>query len=407
MKCRACKKNISHIFLDLGFSPPSNEYINAADINKPELFYPLKTFICDNCWLVQTEDFVRSKDLFKNDYAYLSSTSKLWLEHSKKYVSFITKKLNLSKDSFVVELASNDGYLLHNFKKMNIPCLGVEPTIAAADISIKQGINVIVDFFSNNLALKIKEKFQKADLIIGNNVFAHVPDVNDFTKGMKSLLKKNGTITLEFPHLLKLIKGLQFDTIYHEHFSYFSLISAEYIFKKNNLKIYHVEELDTHGGSLRIFLSHINNDIKINSSVIRLLNKEKEYKLNKLATYSFFNKKVLSLKFDILNYLIRQKKSGKKIAAYGAAAKGNTLLNYLGVKSDLIDFVCDNSKLKQNKFLPGSHIPIVSDDFLYLHKPDLIIIFPWNISNEIIKSIDKKRLNSKFIKLIPKINILK
>jgi len=407
MKCRSCQKKLEHLFVDLGFSPPSNAYINKKNYNNPEVYFPLKVFVCHNCWLVQTQDFVQHDQLFHSEYAYLSSTSKSWLKHTKDYVNLIIEKLSLSKKSFVIEIASNDGYLLKNFVKKDIPCLGVEPTRSAAMISKKNKINVIIDFFTYKLSKIIANNYPKADLVIGNNVFAHVPDINDFVKGIKNILKTNGTLTLEFPHLLKLLKDLQFDTIYHEHFSYYSLTAIRGIFNRFNLKIYDVDILKTHGGSLRIYVCHDKAKINVRTNVANIINEEKIFNINKLSTYKNFQSEVLQLKNKVNLFLYTQKKLGKKIAGYGAAAKGNTLINYFGIKNDVLDFVCDNSKLKQNRYLPGSRIPIVTVDTLYKQNPDLIIIFPWNISNEIINSVDRTRLSGKFVVLVPKIKYLR
>lgn len=390
MKCRHCGSNLRNNFVNLGFSPPSNNYLNRSDLKNKETYLPLVVNVCHKCYLVQTEDYSSAGDLFSNDYAYFSSTSKSWLNHAKDYCENIINRINLSSSSFVVEVASNDGYLLKNFKEKKIPCVGVEPTLSTAESAEKKGIDVIKDFFGFKLSKKIKKKYGSADLICGNNVYAHVPDINDFTAGLKNLLKSSGTITLEFPHIYNLINFNQFDTIYHEHFSYLSLISVQKIFKKHNLKIYDVTELITHGGSLRIYACHYDFNLPISQNVSNIIKKEKEFGLNKIKTYQNFQKQSEKIKFEFLKFLLDSKLKGKLVAGYGAAAKGNTLLNYSGVKSDLVSFVCDASKAKQNKYLPGSHIPVLSPKALKKYKPDFVIIFPWNIKNEVVE-------NNKFI----------
>lgn len=390
MKCRHCGSTLRNNFVNLGFSPPSNNYLNRSDLKNKETYLPLVVNVCHKCYLVQTEDYSSAGDLFSNDYAYFSSTSKSWLNHAKDYCENIINRINLSSSSFVVEVASNDGYLLKNFKEKKIPCVGVEPTLSTAESAEKKGIDVIKDFFGFELSKKIKKKYGSADLICGNNVYAHVPDINDFTAGLKNLLKSSGTITLEFPHIYNLINFNQFDTIYHEHFSYLSLISVQKIFKKHNLKIYDVTELITHGGSLRIYACHYDFNLPISQNVSNIIKKEKEFGLNKIKTYQNFQKQSEKIKFEFLKFLLDSKLKGKLVAGYGAAAKGNTLLNYSGVKSDLVSFVCDASKAKQNKYLPGSHIPVLSPKALKKYKPDFVIIFPWNIKNEVVE-------NNKFI----------
>ncbi len=383
MKCRFCKATLKENFIDLGHAPPSNAYLSINNLNKPEIYYPLKTKVCTKCWLVQTIDYTKSELLFNDEYAYLSSTSKSWLKHSKDFALEVSKKYKFNSNSFVIEIACNDGYLLKNFKKANIPCLGIEPTRSTAKIALKKGINVIEDFFNSNLAKELKKTNKKADLIIGNNVFAHVPDINDFTRGLKILLKKEGIISLEFPHLMQLIKANQFDTIYHEHFSYLSLISVKSILEKHGLKIYNVKELSTHGGSLRVYACHNSSERIIEGSVENILNSEINFGLNNISKYKEIQKKAEKIRSKLINFLNSQKMQGRKVACYGAAAKGNTILNFSGVKSNLISYVCDMAKSKQNKFLPGSHIPIKHPNELKKSPPNSIIILPWNLSEEI------------------------
>jgi hypothetical protein len=405
MLCKNCKNKLRFKFVEMGFSPYANSYLRLKDFNKIEEYYPLRVFVCKKCFLVQTQDFANPGIIFSKDYAYQSSVSQMFLDHAKQYSEKIIDLLKLNKSSNVIEIASNDGYLLKNFVREKIPCIGIEPATNVANKSKKLGIKVINSFFSSSLAKNLPKK---ADLICANNVYAHVPDISDFTKGIKILLKKNGTVNIEFPHLLKLVEGLKFDTIYHEHYSYLSLSVVQNIFKKNFLRIYHVEEIDTHGGSLRIYGCHIKSYLKENKSVQRLINKENKKKLNNIKTYKEFNKKIKIIKHSFLSFLLKEKKNNKKIYGYGAAAKASTLINYCGIKNDLIEAVYDKAKSKQNKFLPGSHIPIVHPNNIKKDKPDLIIIFPWNLSKEIIKNLNYvKKWNCKFIVVIPKIKYVK
>lgn len=405
MKCRHCEKELNYTFLDLGFAPPSNSYLSKADLAKSEKYYPLRVKVCDECWLVQTEDYTKADDLFDSNYAYFSSTSASWLEHAALYSRKIIDRLKLSSESLVVEVASNDGYLLKYFLLAGIPCLGVEPTASTADASAKLGVEVIREFFSEDLAKTLQHK-SKADLIIGNNVYAHVPDLNDFTRGLKVLLKDDGVVTLEFPHLMQLLKNIQFDTIYHEHFSYLSLYTVDRIFKKFGLRVFDVEQLPTHGGSLRIYGCHDQSARENHSSVSDFLKQEFNYGLQSLNVYEDFQSKVDLIKNNLLEFLITQKKAGKSVAAYGAAAKGNTLLNYAGIKLDLIDYVCDAAAAKQEHFMPGSHIPIKHPSYLEDNKVDFILILPWNISSEIKQQLSFLESTSKFVVSVPDIKIL-
>jgi SAM-dependent methyltransferase len=383
MNCRFCGTPLSHPFIDLGAAPPSNAYLSAEDLRKPELFFPLSVLVCDSCWLVQTQTDARADDLFRDDYAYFSSTSSTWLNHAADFVEMICPRLGLDQNSFVVEIASNDGYLLKNVVRRNIPCLGIEPTAGTAQAAERLGIPVLRQFFDQTLARRLASDGRQADLIIGNNVYAHVPDIMDFTAGMKTLLKPGGTITLEFPHLLKLIESVQFDTIYHEHYAYLSLYTVNRIFEAVGLTVYDVEELPTHGGSLRIYGCHAANGRVRADAVADLLSKEEAFGLQRLSTYTSFQQKADDVKNRLLLFLLEQKKLGKKIAAYGAAAKGNTLLNYAGVKPDLFPYVCDAAVSKQGKYLPGSRIPILPPDILVEKNPDVILVLPWNLIDEI------------------------
>lgn len=407
MNCRHCTTALRYTFLDLGFAPPSNAYLTEADLSRPEKTYPLKIWVCNHCWLVQTEDYAQADELFSPDYAYYSSTSSGWLAHAQRYAQMITARLGLSSTSQVMELASNDGYLLRNFVAAGIPCLGVEPTAGTATAAEALGIPVLREFFGEALGKRLAASSQQADLIIGNNVYAHVPDVNDFTRGMAAALKPEGTITLEFPHLLRLIENNQFDTVYHEHFSYLSVYAAQSIFNAAGLRLYDVEELPTHGGSVRLYGCHIESHHEERPAVARLLQMEVDHGLLELQTYAAFQAKADRVKDELLAFLIEQKRLGKTVAAYGAAAKGNTLLNYAGVKPDLLTFVCDAAAAKQGKFMPGSHIPILAPEVLSTHRPDYLLILPWNIAAEVKQqSRSLADQGTKFVTAVPQLEIV-
>lgn len=406
MNCRHCKNPLEHVFLDLGFAPPSNAYLNAADLRAPEQYFPLKLFVCDKCWLVQTEDYSRSDELFTKDYAYFSSVSTTWLAHARSYVDMITARLGLGPNSFVIEVASNDGYLLKNFVASGVPCLGVEPTDSTASAAEALGIPVAREFFGQNFAGKLVKSGKQADLIIGNNVYAHVPDINDFTAGMKTALKSGGTITLEFPHLMSLMRLNQFDTVYHEHYSYLSLQSVMAIFTAAGLRVCDVEQISTHGGSLRVYGCHADDPRADGDAVAHILAEEVANGLQDLATYQRFQREANKVKNKLLAFLVEANGAGKTVAAYGAAAKGNTLLNYAGVKPDLVTFVCDAAVSKQGKFMPGSHIPILAPKELRERKPDYVLILPWNIAEEVVKSNEFVRAwGGKFVVAVPSLRI--
>lgn len=406
MNCRHCHAPLEHVFLDLGFAPPSNAYLSASDLQAPEQYFPLKLFVCDKCWLVQTEDYSRSDELFTKDYAYFSSTSTTWLVHAKTYVDMISARLGLGAESFVIEVASNDGYLLKNFVSSGVPCLGVEPTDSTAAAAEALGIPVAREFFGQGFADKLVKSGKQADLIIGNNVYAHVPDINDFTAGMKTALKPGGTITLEFPHLMNLMGLNQFDTVYHEHYSYLSLQSVRSIFAKAGLRVFDVEKISTHGGSLRIFGCH-ETDARTNSTAVeQVLAEELGNGLQDLPTYQRFQRAADVVKNRLLAFLVEASLAGKTVAAYGAAAKGNTLMNYAGVKPDLIAFVCDAAAAKQNKFMPGSHIPILTPEEMRKRRPDYVVVLPWNIADEVTKSNSFVReWGGKFVVAVPELRI--
>ena len=406
MDCRHCGTGLQYIFLDLGYAPPSNAYLTKNDLNKPEIYYPLKVYVCDYCWLVQTEDYTEAEILFNSEYAYFSSTSVGWLEHAQRYTKKIIKELNLQSNNYVVEIASNDGYLLKNFLAAGIPCLGIEPTNSTAEAAEELGIPVERKFFGETLSQQLAHNGKKADLIIGNNVYAHVPNINDFTKGLKTLLKPGGTITLEFPHVMRILENSQFDTIYHEHFSYLSLYTVKRIFEKKDLRIFNIEEISTHGGSLRIYGCHTNDSRKTEKSVDLILKEEKQQGLQKLDTYLNFQSRAEVIKDNLIRFLIKQKSLNKKVVAYGAAAKGNTLLNYAGIKKDFLPYVCDAAKAKQGKYLPGSHIPILPPENLFELNPDYVLILPWNIASEVIKKYTKSEKKTKFIIAVPELKVL-
>ncbi|MFW8566991.1 methyltransferase domain-containing protein [Orrella sp. 11846] len=407
MKCRHCASSLEHIFLDLGFAPPSNAYLTQAGLSRPETYFPLRVRVCDNCWLVQTEDYARADELFNADYAYFSSASKGWLTHAANYAQQMIEQLSLDKNSLVVEIASNDGYLLRNFVEKGIPCLGIEPTDSTAQVAMSLGIEVLKEFFGQGLAEELRDTGRQADLIAGNNVYAHVPDINDFTRGLKTALKPSGTITLEFPHLLQLIEQVQFDTIYHEHFSYLSLYTVQRIFASAGLRVFDVQTLTTHGGSLRVFGCHVDDSRDTQKSVAMMLTKEKNAGLQDLDVYLGFQARANALKDELLKFLLEQKKAGHKVVAYGAAAKGNTLLNYAGIKPDLLEFVVDVAPAKQGKYMPGSHIPIQGPETLAKSQPDYVLILPWNIANEVIMQNENLyRSGVRFVTAVPTLKVL-
>jgi len=407
LDCRGCGNHLSKIFIDLGKSPLANSYLKKKDINKKEKIFPLKVFVCKKCYFVQLPEFENPKKIF-SEYAYFSSFSSEWVAHARDYVDMITKKLKLNDKRLVMEIASNDGYLLQFFLKKKIPVLGIEPAKNIAKIAQKKGITTKVEFFGTKLALKLEQEGTKPDLIVANNVLAHVPKIHDFVEGLKIILNTNGVITIEVPHLLKLIKNIEFDTIYHEHYSYFSLNVLKDVFEKHNLTIFDVKEISTHGGSLRVFIKHeINQKLKISKNVERLLNKEREEGLQKMETYENFEIQVNKVKNELIEFLENAKKNKKKVIAYGAPAKGNTLLNFSNITNDLIEFTVDKNPYKQKRFLPGSHISIKKPEMIMKTNPDFILILPWNIKDEIIKQIkNMKKWEGKFVIPIPKLKII-
>lgn len=406
MKCRHCATPLRLTLVDLGAAPPSNAYLSQECLTRPEAYYPLKVRVCDACWLAQTEDYTEADALFTQDYAYFSSTSASWLAHARRYCQMATERFGLDGQSLVVELASNDGYLLRNFVEARIPCLGIEPTGSTADAAEALGVPVLREFFGETLGRQLHAQGRRADLIIGNNVYAHVPDINDFTRGMKALLNTGGTITLEFPHLLRLLAHTQFDTIYHEHFSYLSLYAVGRIFASCGLRVTDVEELSTHGGSLRVYGCHADDDRADSPAVASMLRAEHDAGLQSPQVYQDFQARVDEIKNGFVDFLIRQRRAGKTVAAYGAAAKGNTLLNYAGVKPDLLPLVCDAAPYKQGKYLPGSRIPIHAPAKLEAVRPDYVVVFPWNIIEEVMQQNRHVRdWGGKFVTAVPTLDI--
>ncbi|MBI3441258.1 MAG: methyltransferase domain-containing protein [Proteobacteria bacterium] len=406
MQCRFCSTALSHVFADLDYAPPSNAYLRPDMLNAPEVYYPLKIWTCPSCFLTQIDEFRSHNEIFSADYAYFSSFSSSWVAHAKAFVEGMVKEYNLNKDSKVVEIASNDGYLLQFVKERGIPCLGIEPTHNTAEAARIKGIETREVFFGAATARGLVKEGWQADLTAANNVLAHVPDINDFIAGFKILLKKDGVASFEFPHLLQLVMNNQFDTIYHEHFSYLSLLTVEKMMQKQGLKVFHIEELPTHGGSLRVFVTHAEARHVRRSTVESVLQKEHAAGMDKLAFYTGFQAKIERVRLDFLEFLIKAKTSGKKVAAYGAAAKGNTLMNYCGVKRGLIDFVCDLSPHKQGLMMPGSHVPILAPAEIDHQKPDFIVIFPWNLKAEVVKQLAHVRdWDCKFVVAIPRLEI--
>jgi len=406
MKCRFCQNKLKIIFADLGMSPLANSYVNSIESEVGEVFFPLKTFVCEKCFLVQLGEFKSPNEIFK-DYAYFSSFSSSWVNHAEQYVNSLVKKFNINKKNLVVEIASNDGYLLQFFKKKNIPVLGIEPAENVAKNAIKKGIPTITKFFGSKLAIELKKSGKKVDCIIANNVLPHTPELTDFIKGLELLINPNGVIVIQFSaYLLPLIKNGQFDHIYHEHFSYFSLTTIKQILKKFKLEIIDVEELNVHGGSLRLYIKKIGQTKKESKNVKKLLKKEKEFGITKKETYRNFQNQILEKKISIWKFFSVAKKEKKKIACYGAPAKGNTMLNYCQIGKDFINFTVDKNPAKQGKLLPGTHIPIFNLKKINEFKPDYLVILPWNLKEEIVEEMKYiRKWGGKFVVLSPKVKI--
>jgi SAM-dependent methyltransferase len=405
--CRFCRTALRHIFVDLGMSPLCESYVTNDTLDDVESFYSLKALVCDQCFLVQVEDHVMGEPIFGEEYAYFSSFSDSWLQHAKNYVEMITERLALDQKSQVVELASNDGYLLKNFVARGIPVLGVEPSDNTAEVAVGLGVPTLVKFFGTATARELVADGKTADLLIGNNVLAHVPDLNDFVAGMKLLLAPAGVITMEFPHLVHLIEGNQFDTIYQEHYSYFSLYTVRKVLAEHGLTIFDVEELPTHGGSLRIYAGHADRDRPVTSAVTGLAEREITAGITSLSTYEAFGQRVVETKHRLLEFLIGVKREGKSIVGYGAPGKGNTLLNYCGIRQDFIDYVVDRNPYKHGKYLPGTHIPIHPPERINETRPDYILILPWNLKDEIVTQLAEVReWGAKFVVPIPELQVL-
>lgn len=404
--CRFCQSGLCYTFVDLGMSPLCESYVSADHLNHMEPFYPLHVYVCDQCFLVQLLEYVSPEDIF-SDYAYFSSYSDSWLQHAKKYVAMAVERFCLQGKSQVVEVASNDGYLLQYFIERGIPALGVEPAANVAEVARKKGIPSIVKFFGEKTAHELVSEGNQADLLLGNNVLAHVPDINDFVKGMKILLKPQGVITMEFPHLLRLMEENQFDTIYHEHFSYLSILTVRKIFAAHGLTLFDVEEIPTHGGSLRIYACHKEDTSKpVGPRVSELQAKEQSAGLARLDHYFSFTERVKETKRKLLDFLIAAKRQGKSVAGYGAPGKGNTLLNYCGIRTDFLDYVVDRSPYKQGKFLPGTHIPIFHPDKIRETKPDYVLILPWNLKSEVMEqNAYIREWGGQFVTPIPEVEV--
>ncbi len=408
MKCRHCNAKLNYTFIDLGSAPPSNAYLSERTMKEPEKWYPLKVLVCDKCWLVQTEDFIGADEIFSEEYAYFSSYSSSWLEHARKYTDEMIPRFNLNHKSMIVEIAANDGYLLQFFHKKKIPCYGIEPTHSTAKAAREKGITIIEEFFDESKANELVSQRKEADLIVANNVLAHVPNINDFVKGVAKLLKPEGVATFEFPHLFNLVDKCQFDTIYHEHYSYLSMIAVSKILKINGLTIFDVEELLTHGGSLRVYAQRSDTDtFEISEAVATLISKEQHVGMNTLDFYQGFQYKVDKIKNEFLMFVLEAQQKGQKIAAYGAAAKGNTLLNYSGIRRDLIAFVVDKNPAKQNRYLPGSRIPVLDEKQIKDNKPDYVIVLPWNLIDEVMQQLSYiRQWNGQFVIAIPQLKTL-
>ncbi|MEI7868321.1 MAG: class I SAM-dependent methyltransferase [Candidatus Methylumidiphilus sp.] len=407
MKCRLCDAEASLPLINLGSAPPSNAYLTKLTMRRPEKWFPLKVLVCESCWLVQAEAYSRAAELFNDEYAYFSSFSDQWLNHANSYVNKMVDRFHLTTDSFVVEVASNDGYLLQFVKNRGIPCLGVEPTASTSSAARLKGIETIEEFFGLTLANRLANQYRQADLMVANNVLAHVPDIKDFSAGFAALLKPQGVATFEFPHLMQLIEHNQFDTIYHEHFSYLSFTTVINVFSSNGLSVFDVEELGTHGGSLRVFAQRKDTGNQIVSGkVTELLHREDSSGMNSASYYEGFQEHADKVKNDFLYFLLEAKRAGKTVVGYGAAAKGNTLFNYAGVRPDLLSYVIDRNPAKQDKFLPGCRIPIVAEARLSQSKPDYVLIIPWNLKDEVMEQLAYIReWGGQFVTAVPKLCI--
>jgi 2-polyprenyl-3-methyl-5-hydroxy-6-metoxy-1,4-benzoquinol methylase len=407
MKCRHCMTELTLSLVDLGSAPPSNAYLGQAQLRAPEKAFPLTVMVCERCWLVQTLDFTQADELFSADYAYFSSFSTSWMEHAERYVGQMVRRFGLGRDATIVEVASNDGYLLQYVKALGMRCLGVEPTASTARAAREKGIDTLEVFFGETQGSALAKQGWQADLAIANNVLAHVPDINDFMRGFARLLNPHGVSTFEFPHLLQLLRENQFDTIYHEHYSYLSLVAVSRIAEQAGLQVFDVEVLPTHGGSLRLFVQRADTGIRaISPAVLEMLQLETEAGLTSPDGYAGFQTRAENVKDDFVTFLIDAKRQGKRVAAYGAAAKGNTLMNFAGIRPDLIRYVVDRNPAKQNRFMPGSRIPIVAEEKLDADRPDYIVILPWNLKDEVMQQLDRARdWGARFVTVVPALEI--
>lgn len=409
MECRFCQAPLEHLVVDLGAQPPANRYLTKRQLADPanEPHFPLRVFVCSECWLVQIADVNRSEDIFIPEYAYFSSYAKSWVEHARRYVDTVTRRFTLDADAFVVEVASNDGYLLQHFVERGIPCLGVDPAAKTAEAAKEKGVDTVVDFFGDELARKIAGQKGRADLVLGNNVLAHVPDINDFVAGLASMVKPNGVVSVEFPHLLRMLGETQFDTIYDEHFSYYSFCVVRRIFARHGLRTFDVEELPTHGGSLRVYACHdANQDRPDGGAVAAMLTREANAGLERIETYQSFGQGVSRITESFRTFMAECRATGKLVAAYGAAAKGNTFLNTCGEGAETIDFVVDDTPMKIGKYLPGSHVPIVAEARLRETKPGVIIILPWNFKHEIREKLAyTKEWGAELVSFVPTVEV--
>lgn len=408
MKCRHCGAQLKLTFVDLGSAPPSNSYLTKEMLDRPENLYPLRVMVCEHCWLVQTEDFVGASDLFSSEYAYFSSYSTTWVEHAKRYVGEVVEKFGLNEQSLVIEVGANDGYLLQYFKALHIPCLGIEPTKSTAIAARKKGIDVIEEFFGLSLSESLRCKGKCADLIVANNVLAHVPDIDDFVTGFTTLLKPDGFATFEFPHLMSLVTNSLFDTVYHEHFSYLSFTSVKKILESNGLQVFDIKLLETHGGSLRVFAQLKDSNVHLveHDQVNNFLELERNAGVLSSKYYSKLQARIERIRDEFASFLLAAKKEGKVVCAYGAAAKGNTLLNFAQIGPELIEFVVDRNPMKQGKYLPGSHIPIRDEEQLRVRKPDYIVVLPWNLREEIIQQLSyASDWGARFVTAIPSLTV--
>lgn len=407
MKCRHCQTELTLSLIDLATSPPSNAYLTQQMLHTPEKYFPLRVLVCSECWLVQTEDYAGADELFSSDYAYFSSFSTTWLKHAEQYVTDMAARFGLNGNSHIVEVAANDGYLLQYVKARGIPCLGIEPTTSTANAARAKGIEIVEEFFGVKVGQELAAQGKQADLTAANNVLAHVPDINDFVCGFAAILKPTGVSTFEFPHLLRLVSENQFDTIYHEHYSYLSLTAVKRIFERNGLSVFEVEELPTHGGSLRVYAQRKDAGVReVSPNVTRVLAQEMAAGMTSAAFYAGFQEKANRVKNDFLAFLIEAKRAGKTVAGYGAAAKGNTLMNYAGVRPDLLSYVVDRNPAKQDKFLPGCRLPIVAEEHLKQTRPDYVVILPWNLRTEVIEQLAYIReWGGRFVTAVPSLKI--